>query len=77
MYDSDLSRNIASKLHAAPKSCYQNAKTAFLRYKKFHGGWYTEGFAVVPLGSSATKLHFGHAWIELEGRVLPWDKAKL
>jgi len=71
MYDFDLSKEFASKIHAAPKNCYENARTAFLRYKKLYGGQYIEGFAVVPLGSSSTKLDFEHAWIELEdGRII-------
>src|SRR5437868_5824362 len=71
MYDSDLSKDIAVRINATPKGCYENAKTAFLRYKKLRGGSYIEGFAVVTFGSSSTKLDFEHAWIELEdGRII-------
>lgn len=71
MYDSDLSKEIAVKINAAPKACYDNARTAFLRYKKLQHGSYVEGFSVVPLGSMHTKLHFEHAWIELaDGRIV-------
>src|SRR5579875_292416 len=71
MYDPELSKEIADKINAAPKACYENASTAFQRYKKLQKGSYVEGFAVASLGKMPTKLHFEHAWIELEdGRIV-------
>lgn len=72
MYDSDLSKDIATRIHAVPKNCYGNARTAFLRFKKLHHeGLYIEGFAVIPMGNPPTLLYFEHAWIELEdGRIV-------
>lgn len=66
MYDFDLSVKFANKIHAVPKNCYWNARTAFLRYKQLRGGWYIEGYALVTFNSSTVKLPFEHAWIELK-----------